>query len=169
MKTLIQLILEYQELGEQLEFDELTPELEEQLAINRNNLEEKVEDYIQLIDTLQSENENLSKKADRIKELKDKNKKTIDFLRAKLLMTTKLYGIDNKNGNKNLKVGMFSLTQKINPFVVIDNPALVPDEFKETVEEVKIDKKGLYNFLKDNPFVGYAHIDKKSSESLIIK
>ena len=167
MKTLIQLILEYQELGEHLEFDELTPELEEQLAINRNNLEEKVEDYIQLIDTLQSENENLSKKADRIKELKDKNKKTIDFLKSKLLVATKLYGINNKNGNKNLKVGIFSLTQKVNPIVVIDNEELIPKEFKETVTEIKIDKRALAKLLKEKE-VDYAHIDN-SNESLIIK
>lgn len=167
MKTLIALILEYQELGEQLEFDELTSELEEQLSINRSNLENKVEDYIQLIDTLQSEIENLNNRAKKIKELKDRNEKTIDFLKSKLLVATKLYGINNKNGNKNLKAGTFSLTQKINPIVVIDDEELVPEEFKKTVTEIKIDKRALANLLKEKE-VDYAHIDN-SNESLIIK
>ena len=79
---------------------ELTEELAAELEITKDNFEEKIESYCQVLTMYKSDSEcckNEKARLDAIKKVKDN---TIDRIKAKLLEAVKLYGETGKSGNK---------------------------------------------------------------------
>lgn len=70
-------------------------------------------------------------------------------------------------GKSSIKSDLFTIKIRNNPpSVVLRDENLVPDEFKITKTETKVDKKALKEYLKNNT-VDYAYLEHK--QSLMIK
>lgn len=70
-------------------------------------------------------------------------------------------------GKSSIKSDLFTIKIRNNPpSVVLRNENLVPDKFKITKTETKVDKKALKDFLKHNE-CDYAYLESK--QSLMIK
>lgn len=79
---------------------EITQEELEALDINYNNLNEKIEDYCQVINMYTSDIECCSKEKSRINSIQQRKKNIVDRLKTNLLEAVLKYGNDGKKGNK---------------------------------------------------------------------
>lgn len=71
---------------------ELTPELEEQLAITQDTFKEKVESYAKLIHHYQDDLEAIKRETDRLKKLKESKENTIERLSKRIIDAIENFG-----------------------------------------------------------------------------
>ena len=133
LKPFYQLLKEYKEVEELLEYDEVTDELIEKLTVNKSELEEKVQDLIGLdsyyevlemrnqaeIQFYKSEIERVNKETDRIEKKKNR-------VRQFIFDAVKLFGKANKTGNPELQVGSNKLRIGTSKSVEITNIEELP-------------------------------------------
>lgn len=84
---------------------ELTPELEEQLAITEESFKSKVEDYTKVIHHYQDDLAAIKAETERLKRLKESKEKIIDRLKNVILEAIDKFGETNKNGVKFIDFG----------------------------------------------------------------
>lgn len=84
---------------------ELTPELEERLALTQDNFKEKVGNYIKAIQALDSDTNECKQEVDRIKKLSDSKKKNKEKLSKALIDAIINYGDTNNKGIKLVDLG----------------------------------------------------------------
>jgi len=94
----IQLMDEIEELE-----GELTPELENELAINFEELEGKLKAYHYIISVAKGETTTIDDEIKRLQEVKKSKGNLIERLKKSMLGATMLYGDSGKTGNKKLK------------------------------------------------------------------
>ncbi len=94
MKALYQIESEYLQLINQVEEMEgvLTPEMEEALTINKNELEVKSIAYVEFIKSRESFNERVDSEIKRLQAIKKQNDSLISKLKQNLLNAVNLFG-----------------------------------------------------------------------------
>jgi hypothetical protein len=94
MKALYQIESEYLQLINQIEEmeGELTPEMEEALTINKNELEVKSIAYVEYIKSRESFNERIDTEIRRLQAIKKQNDSLISKLKQNLLNAVNLFG-----------------------------------------------------------------------------
>lgn len=148
--TIHEIFKEYGDIVELLEESEgeLTPELEERLAINRNDLQEKVERFRSIMDAFNGESDrlkmmanNITAKAKSYSNAAERVKSLVEL--AVLTMgTAKL----SKEGNKSYFVPLTTggKATAINyPKLQIEDTNKVPEDFKEHVLTILTNKEGI--------------------------
>jgi len=126
----------FAEIDEELEENggELTDNIQERLAINANDFEEKVNNICYLIDHAGGVNAVLKKQADKLKKAMDRNDQTVTLLKAMIANGVKRYGKVNKTGNRYVKTGEYSIT-------------VIPYEALEITDQLALPSKYLYGSL----------------------
>ena len=152
MKTLYELTGIYKDLMEVVEEQggELTPELEELLDNNEEDLEAKLESYGYVIQNLKQEIEVLNAQrktflgeADRINGLRVAREGRVEAVRAHIATCLQKADIRNKSGNLGLKTKLFSFWCQEDHSLEVDDAQIehVPDKYKRVVYEEYVDKK----------------------------
>lgn len=132
-------------------------------ALNEINetADEKIVNIIKVIKEYEDRNKAIKEEQARLKQLETINKNAIERLKdyAKQSMLLR--------NQKKIVSDLYTITLANNPpSVVLRDENRVPDEFKITKTETKVDKKSLKEFLKNNT-VDYAYLESK--QSLMIK
>ena len=92
--NLYQIKNEYLTLASQLEQGELTPEIEQQLQINEEQLKEKAINYGYVIRSFEYDNDIIDAEIKRLKQLKEQKENAIDKLKNAVSDAMQLYGIE---------------------------------------------------------------------------
>ena len=92
--NLYQIKNEYLTLASQLEQGELTPEIEQQLQINEEQLKEKAINYGYVIRSFEYDNDVIDAEIKRLKQLKEQKENAIDKLKNAVSDAIQLYGIE---------------------------------------------------------------------------
>ena len=94
MMNLYQITHEYQQLAAHLMEDELTPEIENSLQINEQQLNVKGIAYGQVIKHLENENDIINAEIKRLQSLKKSRENAIERLKTTLSNTMQIFGIE---------------------------------------------------------------------------
>ena len=135
MKPLYQIFKEYDYIKSYLEEEELTEDIENQLFINRNEVNEKINDYVNIIELCNNSIDNRKKIIEKLKQQDEKDEILKEKLKFNILLAVKSYGVLNKSGNFNHKTELYSITQKENKSIVVADINLLPVEtLKATIK-----------------------------------
>lgn len=165
MATLYDLTNDYKTLLDLLEDPDMDPNaIDEAMASIGGEFDEKVENYAKIIRELEAQEAAFDTEIERM----TKRKKTCSNSRENLkqiLINSMQMAQKEKVEGELFKVSI----KRCAPKVVIDAEDQIPEQFLEKVETVKVDKKGIGAFLKENPFTtaGFAHLEEVNS--LLIK
>ena len=119
--SMLQIYQELEEAG-----GELTPELEEALAITQENLDVKVQNYNYLINVNNFNNLAIDSEIERLKAIKVSNNKLTEILEERLLVAVKSLGIEDK-GVFTLKLPTITLKTRKSTSIEIEGD--VDDKF----------------------------------------
>lgn len=124
MSNIYQIGQEYLELSEILQDNggELTEELEVRLAINESNLVEKSTGYIQVIKSLDAENDIIDSEIKRLQGLKSNRTKTINRLKETVKDAMLIFGKDK------IETPLYKITFRSSKSVEIYDADLLPPE-----------------------------------------
>ena len=145
---------------------ELSPEMEEALAINQADFDEKATAYFHMIRQTEGEQSAIDAESSRLALLSKSKGKMIDRLKGNLLEALKLYGHDD-NGIRRFNGGTFNLSTRKSTSTEILDESLVPDEFKVRKETFTISKTTIKNAIELGQIVPGAEL--KTNYSLQIK
>lgn len=136
---------------------EITPEIEEDLAIRRENWEHKAESYTKLILKLESDVETAASELKRIQDLKKVKENTLKRLKTTLRDSLLVFGRpDSKSGNMRYETPLFKLSIRTSNAVEITQDLDIPDEY--WVVKKEISKTLVSNAIKDGVEVPGAKI-----------
>lgn len=127
---------------------EITPEIEEDLAIRRENWEDKAHSYTKLILKLESDIETASAELKRIQDLKKTKENTLKRLKTSLRDSLMIFGRpDAKSGVMRYETPLFKLSIRTSNAVEIIQDLDIPDEY--WVVKKEISKTLISTALKD--------------------
>lgn len=84
---------------------DLTPELEEQLAITQESFKDKIKDYANVVKTLQNDIVDIKAEKARLNDLQKSKEKTIDRLKQVMVEAIEMFGDTTKTGGKFIDYG----------------------------------------------------------------
>lgn len=141
---------------------EITPEVEEDLAIRRENWEHKADSYTKLILKLESDVETAASELKRIQDLKKVKENTLKRLKTTLRDSLIIFGRpDSKSGIMRYETPLFKLSIRTSNAVEITQDLDVPDEY--WVVKKEISKTLVSNAIKDGMEVPGAKIVENKS------
>lgn len=138
---------------------ELTPELEERLAINQQQLETKGRAYGYVIKERQYDNDIIEAEIARLIVFQKRNNRTIDKLKEALKNSMEVFGVEE------IKSPTLKICFLKSKAVIIDDESEVPELYKtiKVVESTSIDKSAIKKALSNNEVVAGAHIEERSN------
>jgi uncharacterized coiled-coil DUF342 family protein len=140
--NLYEITREAQELAFLLETDELTPELEQMLVINQEQLQAKAGNYAKVIANIQSDSDAIDQEIKRLKAMKDNKERAItrlkDALREAMLVST----IDK------IESPLFKLSLRCSESVEVDIVEALPSQFINIKNVVTADKVAIKEAIK---------------------
>jgi hypothetical protein len=141
--NLYQIKNEYLTLASQLEQGELTPEIEQQLQINEEQLKEKAINYGYVIRSFEYDNDVIDAEIKRLKQLKEQKENAIDKLKNAVSDAMQLYGIE-KIDSSTLKLSFrksesIEVSENIDKRYLIEKTTLQPDKqaIKKAIKDGK--------------------------------
>jgi hypothetical protein len=140
--SLYEITNEQRELISQIEAldGELSPEMEEALAINQSQLAQKSIAYLEVIRTKEAFNGLIDNEIKRLQGLKKRNNNVVDRLNDNLLMAVKTFG--------EFEVGTNKFGTRKSTSVEIEDEDALPKEYISTVITTKPDKAKIGEDLK---------------------
>lgn len=150
--NLYELTTEAIELASILENEELTPELEERLKINQNELQAKSINYAKLIRNIEAENEMLDNEIKRLKAMKEARERNLDRLKSNVLAAMQAAGVEK------IESPIFKLSVRRSEAVEVSMVELLPDEFTTIKTTVNPNKVAIKNAIKEGKSVTGATI-----------
>ena len=99
---------------------ELTPELEEKLAVTQEDFKNKIKSYGEVIKSLKGEIDTIDKETTRLKELKDAKNKVIERLSKVIAEAITKFGDETKSGGKFLDYGTGKISVRNTQKVEVD-------------------------------------------------
>src|SRR5690606_721116 len=139
MSSLFEITAEQKNLINEIERleGEITPELEEQLAITENQLQQKSIAYLEVIRKKEAFNGLIDNEVKRLQQMKKVNNNLIDRLNDNLLMAVKTFG--------NYTVGTQKFGTRKSSQVIVEDVNALPKEYKtikvtEAADKVSIGK-----------------------------
>lgn len=136
---------------------EITPEQDEQLAINRYELETKAVDYSMAILQLNAWVEMADKEAKRVTAIKNAYKKTSETLKQRITDAMERYDIREVK-DATIKVSLRKSVQTI-----IDDIDQVPKQYKTVKVETTPDKTAIKKAIQDGEIIEGAHLEEKNN------
>lgn len=131
---------------------ELTPELEEALKINKDDLTTKATNYGFVIKQLISESEIIDAEIDRLTQLKKSRTKSIERLKGNMTMAMQLFGVDK------IESPVLKISFRASESVEIDDVDSIPAEYMVTKITTQPDKVKLKSAIKAGELTIGAHI-----------
>ena len=156
--SMLQIYQELEETG-----GEITPELEEALAITQENLDVKVQNYNYLINVNNFNNLAIDSEIERLKAMKVSNNKLTEILEERLLVAVKSLGIEDK-GVFTLKLPTITLKTRKSTSIEIEGD--VDDKFLQfdfkvsNLDSVLASKLGALLMSKDITFTPTTKVSK---------
>lgn len=114
---------------------ELTPELEEQLAITQESFKEKIKDYTEYIKSLNADNKAIDEEIARLRDLKASKKKTIDRVTEIMVDSIELFGDTAKSGVKFVDFGTGKVSIRTTSAVEVDDDSVngIVDSYRSVI------------------------------------
>ena len=140
--NLYEITREAQELAFLLETEELTPELEEMLVINQEQLQAKAGNYAKVIANIQSDADAIDQEIKRLKAMKDSKDRAISRLKEALRQAMLVSAIDK------IESPLFKLSLRRSEAVEVDVVEALPSEFVNVKNVVTADKIAIKEAIK---------------------
>ena len=155
MSTLYNITQEQMRLNDAIEEAEgvLTPELEEALSINADNLRTKAEGYAATIMDAKARLRAIKEERDRLDKIAKSEQRKVDILSSRLSDALQLFGIGK------LEVDKYRLSFRKSMQVTIDDADSVPEEYRTV--QVAFDKALIKTALSAGQEVPGASITEK--------
>lgn len=163
MLNLYQIETEYRAIAQQLmDADgELTPEMEQSLAINKEQLQMKSQGYAMVIREAEAEINIIESEMKRLMDLQDKRNSLILNLKQRVFNAMELYSIEK------IETPLLTISFRKSESVEIENFDLLPDEYKVIPEaKPRADKKAIKDAIKNGIDVQGAFIQQNKSLSI---
>lgn len=139
---------------------ELTPELEERLKINAENMSSKMEDYCKAIRYYEMTVANAKSEKERLDKLIKRSERSQQWLKDAIL------NVMNATGKPKVSAGTFTVgTRKSTAVNIIDESA-IPARYANEVVTVKIDKTAIKDAIKNGEEVPGAQLVERKSISI---
>ena len=119
---------------------ELTPELEEQLIINANQLEAKSIAYLEVIKSKEAFNLNISEEIKRLQAIKKRNDALVSRLKDNLLIAVNTFG--------DFETGFNKFSTRKSQSVEVEDVNQLPQEYKTIKVTESADKAAIKKALK---------------------
>lgn len=136
---------------------EITPEQDEQLAINRYELETKAVDYSMAILQLNAWVEMADKEAKRVTAIKNAYKKTSETLKQRITDAMERYDI------KEVKDATIKVSLRKSVQTIIDDLDQVPKQYKVVKVETTPDKTAIKKAIQEGEIIEGAHLEEKNN------
>lgn len=133
---------QYLSIAHQLSDGEVTPELEQELAINQEQLQEKAINYGYVIKQLGHEVNAVDIEIKRLQDIKKRNEKAIERMETAISNAMQLYGIEKVDSS------FLKLSFRKSESVDVDDLSLLNDKFKVTKTTVTADKTKIKEAIK---------------------
>ena len=125
-----------------LETEELTPELEQALIINQNELQAKAVNYAKVIANYQAESDAIDQEIKRLKAMKDSREKKIEWLKESVKKAMLVSGIEK------VESPLFKLAVRRSEAVEVDLVEALPNAFQNVKNVVTADKVAIKEAIK---------------------
>ena len=155
MKTLFEITQEVQELASLLEEGELTPELEQQLAITRDELDAKAENYVKVIRQVEGDISVIDAEIKRLQGIKEAKVKVVNRMKESLSTAMTAFMVDK------IETSLMKLFFRKSESVEILDDSLVPDQYKLSRVVVNPDKILIKKLIKSGESVPGAEVVEK--------
>ena len=140
--NLYTLTQEAQYLAVLLETEELTPELEQALIINQDQLQAKAVNYAKVIANYQAESDAIDQEIKRLKAMKDSREKKIEWLKESVKKAMLVSGIEK------VESPLFKLSVRRSEAVEVDMVEALPNAFQNIKNVVTADKVAIKEAIK---------------------
>ena len=140
--NLYEITQEAQYLAVLLETEELTPELEEALIINQDQLQAKAVNYAKVIANYQAESDAIDQEIKRLKAMKDSREKKIEWLKESVKKAMLVSGIEK------VESPLFKLAVRRSEAVEVDLVEALPNVFQNVKNVVTADKVAIKEAIK---------------------
>ena len=140
--NLYTLTQEAQYLAVLLETEELTPELEQALIINQDQLQAKAVNYAKVIANYQAESDAIDQEIKRLKAMKDSREKKIEWLKESVKKAMLVSGIEK------VESPLFKLAVRRSESVEVDMVEALPNAFQNVKNVVTADKVAIKEAIK---------------------
>ena len=140
--NLYEITQEAQYLAVLLETEELTPELEEALIINQDQLQAKAVNYAKVIANYQAESDAIDQEIKRLKAMKDSREKKIEWLKESVKKAMLVSGIEK------VESPLFKLSVRRSEAVEVDLVEALPNAFQNVKNVVTPDKVAIKEAIK---------------------
>ena len=140
--NLYEITQEAQYLAVLLETEELTPELEEALIINQDQLQAKAVNYAKVIANYQAESDAIDQEIKRLKAMKDSRDKKVEWLKESVKKAMLVSGIEK------VESPLFKLAVRRSEAVEVDLVEALPNVFQNVKNVVTADKVAIKEAIK---------------------
>jgi hypothetical protein len=144
--NLYELTNEAQYLAALLETEELTPELEQELLINQEQLQIKGINYAKVISNYQGESDQIDAEIKRLKAMKESRDKKVTWLTESLKNAMLVSGIEK------IESPLFKISLRRSEAVEVEVPEALPVDWQVRKVTITADKVGIKKAIKE----GYA-------------
>lgn len=140
------------ELVSLLETEELTPELEQALVINQDQLQSKAVNYAKVIANIQSDSDAIDQEIKRLKAIKESKDRAVTRLREAVKEAMLVSGIDK------IESPLFKLSIRRSEAIEVDVIDALPGEFVNIKNVVTADKIAIKEAIKRGEYITGARI-----------
>jgi hypothetical protein len=144
--NLYEITREALELASLLETEELTPELEEMLVINQEQLQAKAGNYAKVIANIQGDSDAIDAEIKRLKAMKESKDRAVTRLKDAVKNAMLVSGIDK------IESPLFKLSLRRSEAVEVEVPEALPIDWQVKKVTITADKVAIKKAIKE----GYA-------------
>ena len=134
---------------------EITPEVEEALTINKNELQKKSVAYLEVIKEKERFIADIDAEIKRLQALKKQNSTVVSFLKERLLNAVNLFGDFN--------VGTLSFGKRKSTSLKVTDENRIPTEYKTKTVVMNVDKNKIKADIKAGKEISGAELEKNYS------
>jgi hypothetical protein len=140
--NLYEITQEAQYLAVLLETEELTPELEQALIINQDQLQAKAVNYAKVIFNYQAESDAIDQEIKRLKAMKESRDKKIEWLKESVKKAMLISGIEK------VESPLFKISMRRSEAVEVDVVEALPNAFQNVKNVITADKVAIKEAIK---------------------
>jgi hypothetical protein len=150
--NLYEITHEAQYLAALLETEELTPELEELLVINQEQLQAKAGNYAKVIANIQGDSDAIDAEIKRLKAMKESKDRAVTRLKDALKNAMMVSGIDK------IESPLFKLSLRRSEAVEVEVPEALPIDWQVKKVTITADKVAIKQAIKEGNAITGARI-----------
>lgn len=140
--NLYEITQEAQYLAALLETEELTPELEQALIINQDQLQAKAVNYAKVIANYQAESDAIEQEIKRLKAMKESRDKKVEWLKESVKKAMLISGIEK------VESPLFKISVRRSEAVEVDVVEALPNAFQNVKNIITADKVAIKEAIK---------------------